>query len=203
MFKEIPISKASKAIRSTVHGIGINDATYITSGKNEEGKTVMCPYYKVWASMLARCYSPSLVKRRPTYAACTLEESWKSFTAFKTWMLSQDWVGKVLDKDLLVQGNKHYGPNTCVFVTKELNNLLTVRTNQRGPYPLGVSSTITHGHQYYVASCSFYGKQKRLGYFKTVQEAADAYKSAKLKYIKELASKEPNPILKQALLNIS
>jgi hypothetical protein len=117
-------------------------------------------------------------------------------------MQQQDWLGKVLDKDLLTPGNKHYGPNNCLFISKELNNLLTLRHNGRGPYPLGVSKTVTHGHEYFIASCSFYGKQKRLGYFKTVEEAAACYKEAKLNYIKDLANKETNPIVKRSLLNI-
>lgn len=202
MFKEVVSSKASKAIRATIHGVGINDAPYKISVKTSVGKTDICPYYVVWASMLERCFSEKFLKKRPTYRNCTLEESWKSFMAFKSWMVVQDFKNKVLDKDLLFQGNKHYGPITCIFVTREVNNLLTLRANQRGSFPLGVSETTIRGYQYFVASCSFYGKQKKLGYFKTVDEAAQAYKKAKLNYIAELAHKENNPRLKQALFNI-
>lgn len=203
MFKQIPVSKKAIALRRLVCGVGVNDAPYITGVKGAAGKVVMCPYYTVWAAMLVRCFSAKLHAKRPTYANCTLEKSWEYFTTFKHWMEQQDWQGKVLDKDILVQGNKHYGPDTCIFITKELNNLLTVRGNSRGKYPIGVSETSMRGYSYFVASCSFYGKQKRLGYFKTIESAAQTYKEAKLGYIKELAQKEQNPKIKQALLNIS
>lgn len=202
MFKQKPVTKASVAIRKSLYGVGINDAPYVTCIVGTDGKNITCPYYKVWTGMLSRCFSTKLHKTRPTYAGCTLERSWKSFMTFRDWMQQQDWQGKVLDKDILIQGNKHYGPETCVFVSRELNNLLTLRGNHRGPYPLGVSTTTTKGHTYFIASCSFYGKQKRLGYFKTVVDAAKAYQEAKLGYIQELASKEQNLKLKQALLNI-
>ena len=41
---------------------------------------------------------------------------------FKDWMENQDWEGNQLDKDLLFEGNKVYGPKTCVFVTRMVNN---------------------------------------------------------------------------------
>lgn len=201
MFTHKPQTKASKALRNLVHGVGINDAPYVTSYKGANG-THTCPYYTVWASMLERCYSPRLHARRPTYAGATLAPEWLSFMAFRQWMEQQDWQGKCLDKDLLGKGSLHYGPDTCLFISKELNNLLTLRTNGRGVLPLGVSMTTIKGSTYFVAQCSFYGKQKRLGYFKTVEEAQSAYNTAKLSHIKELAAKEKCPRVKQALLNI-
>ena len=202
MFKEIPVSKAALALRSKVQKVGINDAPYKTSYKLPNGKTISCPYYSVWSGILYRCFNSKLHLKRPTYKECTVEESWLSFTNFKTWMETQDWENKTIDKDILKWGNKHYGPDTCVFISPQLNNLLTLRRNHTGKYPLGVSKMMVKGHEYYIASCSFYGKQKRLGYFKTIEEAQQTYIDAKLKYIKELAKTESNPKVKQALLNM-
>ena len=52
-------------------------------------------------------------------------------------MEKQDWEGKFIDKDLLFPGNKVYGPDTCVFVTRQLNNLFTDHGG-RGPHKQGV-----------------------------------------------------------------
>lgn len=185
-----------------VMGVGINDAPYVVVYKDKDGKTQKCPYYVVWAGILERCFSESLHARRPTYKGCTLDEGWKTFSNFKEWMMKQDWQGRCIDKDLISGASKHYGPETCVFIPNSLNNLLTLRANHRGSLPLGVSTTTINSQQYFIASCSFYGTQKRLGYFKTSEEAAEKYRIAKLEYIRELAMAEKDPRIRQALLKL-
>lgn len=202
MFQENKSAHNSGRTKKLIYGVGINDASYVIAYKDKEGNIQKCPYYAVWVGILARCFSDALHARRPTYKGCTLEESWKTFSNFKAWMMGQNWQGRCIDKDLISWDNKHYGPETCVFIPAYLNNLLTLRSNHRGELPLGVSKTRINNQGYFIASCSFYGKQKRLGYFKTVEEAAACYKEAKLKYITELAEKEIDPRIKQALLNL-
>lgn len=202
MFQEKPQTNASRSLRRLVQGVGINDAPYLIQYKDAAGAKQTCPFYTVWAAMVERCFSKKLHQRRPTYKGCSLEPSWLYFSAFKSWMEKQDWENKHLDKDLLIPGNLHYGPSTCLFVTPALNNLLTLRERHRGAYPLGVSKLTINKCVYFVACCSFYGKQQRLGYFKTIDEAATVYKEAKKKYIVELASKEQNLVIKQALLRL-
>ena len=202
MFVERPHTNGAPKQRRLLYGVGINDAKYVVSYKDEQGRTQTCPYYRTWAGMLGRCFSSSFQAKRPTYSGCTVDASWKLFSNFKLWMQAQDWVGKVLDKDLLSWDNKHYGPSTCLFISHALNNLLCLRHLNRGTLPLGVSTTTIKGHTYFTASCSFYGKQKRLGYFKTQEEAAAVYKKAKIDYIFKLAEKESDPKVKRSLLNI-
>jgi hypothetical protein len=200
MFVQKKLSGKPPAQRRPILGVGINDADYVIGYRDVSGKKLKCPYYSVWTGILERCFNPKFHAKRPTYKDCTLAEDWKTFSKFKAWMEEQDWQGKVIDKDLLRQGNKHYGPDTCIFVSAALNNLLTLRPNERGDLPLGVSKSSMRGYSYYVASCSFYGKQTRLGYFKTPEEAAEKYREAKLGYIQELAAAEANPRIKAALL---
>ena len=188
--------------KSPIFGVGINDADYVTAYKDSNGKQITCPYYSKWYGVLQRCYSNKFLQDNPSYLGCTLVDEWKLFTNFKSWMQSQDWENKHLDKDLINWDNKQYGPNTCVFISPALNNLLCLRNNYRGELPLGVYKHVIKGITYFVASCSFYGKQQRLGYFKTIPEAADTYKKAKLKHIKELSEMETNPRVKEALLNL-
>ena len=200
MFIERPLKRKRNKPRKLIHGVALNDADYAVTYKDENNKTHSCPYYTTWVSMLDRVYSSKLQAKRPSYKGSSLDPDWLLFSNFKKWMQNQDWVGKHLDKDLLDWENKHYGPATCLFITPGLNNLLTLRRNHRGHLPLGVSETTINGSHYYAASCSFYGKQKRLGYFKSPADAANRYKDEKLKYIQKLAESEPNPKIKQALL---
>jgi hypothetical protein len=202
MFVPKPMVRASLNMRRLVQGVGINDADYITHYIDSNGVRHRCPFYTTWGTILSHCYSKSVQSHRPNYVGCTIEESWKTFSVFKEWMQSQDWQGKHLDKDLINWDSKHYGPDTCLFISPALNSLLCLRTKHRGEHPLGVTKATIKKHQYFIATCSFYGKQTRLGYFKTSQEAADKYKEAKLAYIAELASNEKDPRIRQALLNL-
>lgn len=203
MFEERPLTPGMGKVRTPVAGVGINDSWYVTGYLDENRKKTTCPYYSTWSGMLERVFSRKFHERQPTYKGCTVDESWKVFSNFRRWMQSQDWGGKALDKDLLIQGNKHYGPDTCIFVPIALNGLLALRANDRGEYPLGVTRSISNGHTYFTARCSFYGKQKTIGNYKTPEEASIAYKAAKLRYIQELAVAEKNPKIRDALLRIT
>jgi hypothetical protein len=115
-------------------------------------------------------------------------------------MILQDWQNKHLDKDLLNWDKKIYGPNTCLFVTPQINSILILNNARRGKYPLGVTLSKRKNKTLYAAQHKTYGKQNHLGYFDTPEEAAQMYKQTKLKHIALLASKEICPKTKAALL---
>lgn len=200
MFQKRPITKYSQ--RRLVHGVGINDAPYLVAYTDADGKRITCPFYQKWTALLQRCYSTAYQKTRPTYVGCTVEESWKTFSNFHAWMQNQDWQGKALDKDLLDKTSKHYGPDNCLFISPALNNLLCLHDAARGEYPLGVCFPTTKGNKRFLASISRFGKTTILGSFASINEAAEAYRIAKLSYISELAELETDPRVKQALLNL-
>ena len=197
MFIERPASKQSLSKRKLLHGIGVNDASYIISNITEDVLS-LCPFYRVWNSMIERCYSVKYQEKQPTYKGCSVCEEWLTFSVFKEWMRSKDWRGKQLDKDLLLSGNKQYAPNTCIFISKFLNTIFCDTRARRGAYPIGVSLKKESGK--FSASCSFYGKVKCLGYFETIEEAAYTYKKAKHGYILEVASNY-NGVIKKALVS--
>lgn len=203
MFQERPLTVTAGRPRTPLFGVGINDSPYVVSYLDQAGKMQTCPYYSTWGNILERCFSERFHRKQPSYRGCTLEDSWKTFSNFRKWMEMQDWQGKAIDKDLLVQGNKHYGPQTCIFIPKGLNSLLIMRGNHRGPYPLGVVLSKTNGYQYFAARCSFYGKQKTLGTYKTVEAASQKYQEEKRKYVAEIAATQSDPIIKAALLRFS
>ena len=145
--------------------------------------------------MLERCYSDTLKKKYPTYEGCEVSDNFKSYEYFYEWCHEQVGFGNDgngnpfhLDKDLLVKGNKVYSENTCVFIPREINLLLTKRTATRGEYLIGVCWHNTK--KAFVAQVSKNkGKQEYLGLFNTELEAFNAYKQAKESFIKEQAEK--------------
>ena len=200
MFIEIPASKVSLTARKLLFGVGINDACYMVYFTNKHDKKLRCPYYVAWASMLKRCYSVSFLKNNPTYIGCSTTASWLTFSNFRLWMEKQNWKGKQLDKDILINGNKIYSPSACLFVEQSINNLLCDRARARGIYPQGVS--LCKKSNLILSGCSVNGKRKHLGCFNTPEEAHEVYKQFKSKHILEVAEEyKSEPRLYEALKN--
>jgi hypothetical protein len=88
-----------------------------------------------------------------------------------------------LDKDLLVKGNKEYGPNTCVFLPKEVNLALVAHKSRRGKYPIGVYKD----RDKFKSSITIDGEVVHLGYVDTPEEAHRLYGIAKRLHMKVLA----------------
>lgn len=195
--------------KKLVHGVGINDAGYdvvkretigYVDGKQKRKLVWACPFYRAWADMLKRCYSTKLQERRPTYAGCTVSENWLTFSNFKRWMEKQDWEGLQLDKDLLVEGNKVYSAETCVFVTKTVNLFTIDRGNDRGEWLIGASWNKDKAK--FEARCGnpFSGKYEHLGLFTSEQEAHEAWLKRKLELAHELAAIQEDPRVAKALI---
>lgn len=99
-----------------------------------------------------------------------------------------------------MKGNKVYSEDTCCFVPREINNLLTLRRLKRGNYLIGVCKK----GRGFGSSLKKHGKSVWLGTFDTEIEAFHAYKEVKENYIKELANKWKGQIdihVYEALMN--
>ena len=185
----------------SVYGVGIIGAKYPVSEGGIDTKD-----YTLWCNMLKRCYSDEFKKKRPTYEGCEVSEKFKSYEYFYEWCNRQIGFGNEgwhLDKDLLVKGNKVYSEETCIFIPKDINLLLTKRTALRGEYLIGVC---WHKRdKVFVATVNKNrGKRENLGSFDTEIEAFNAYKEAKESYIKEIANKwkgQIDPRAYEALMN--
>jgi len=184
-----------------IYGVGINDADYKIKTISD-GKTVICPYYAKWRSMIERCYSASFQERQPTYKGCTVCDDWLYFSNFKKWMSTNRWKGLELDKDMLSIGNKFYSPLTCMFIPKWANVLLNENKARNGKYLQG--TYFCNRREKFVSQITINGKRKHLGYYDTTELAASSYNLAKSNYIREIiATKEEvilNNRLKQALI---
>lgn len=180
-----------------VHGIGINDADYVVqkfenlgrvNGKKKIKRLWTCPYYMRWCSVLERCNPKVQQTKKKTYLGVTICEDWKYFSKFKAWMEQQDWQGNVLDKDIVVFGNKTYSPETCRFVPDYLNKLLTLSDANRGQWPLGVSLRKESGVFVSVIKTRTKktgGKIDYLGQFNNPQDAHKAWQEEKIVRIKD------------------
>jgi len=192
-------------MRKLVYGVGINDADYaITENIVVDGKNIqmwICPFYRRWKSMLGRCYGQKPLSKNPSYNGCYVLPQWHYFMTFRSWMEKQDWQGKELDKDLLVPGNKIYGPESCVFISQGLNKFLTEVKPSISRYPVGV--TFKKRLNKFQAQCHdiIQDKNQYLGLYETAQEAHQAWLSFKLEQAKILAGQQSDPRVAEALIS--
>ena len=184
-FIEIPAGKNSISNRKLVFGVGVNDSNYTVTSRSTENKQIMCPFYKRWKGMIGRCYSSKFHEKQSTYKDCAVADEWLTFSVFKSWMINEDWQDKELDKDLLVPGNKIYSPDTCIFISPELNTLLRDCKSARGRWPIGVNFDKQSGK--FRAQCNIKGKSKKLGRFASPEDASQTYRVFKSNHIKEIA----------------
>ncbi len=82
--------------------------------------------FQVWQGMIHRCYSEAQQKIQPTYKGCAVCHEWHNFQTFAKWYYENypaDGKSYQLDKDILVEGNKVYSPETCAFVSHAENSV--------------------------------------------------------------------------------
>lgn len=117
---------------------GINDAPFYVK-PSILGTQIKHPAYQVWQDMLRRCFNNKLKQQNVSYIDSNCCEEWLHFTNFAKWFKDNYIKGHQLDKDMLVKNNTTYSPDTCIFISQELNLFLTLRDKCRGSLPLGVS----------------------------------------------------------------
>lgn len=157
-----------------------------------------CNYDKVyymWLNMIKRCFDLKYKNEKPTYKNVTCCDEWLTYENFYDWVISQEnfktWKTlkwSAIDKDIIKKNNKLYSPDTCLLVPVNVNNLFVKHDALRGNHPIGVS--FIDGK--YVASCTNSIKNMRviIGTYDTEEEAFQAYKEYKEKFIKEIADIE-------------
>ena len=196
--------------KKLVCGIGNNNADYAVekretvgyvNGKQKQKLVWFCPYFRTWKDMLKRCYSAKYQECYPTYAGCTVSDNWLTFSNFRAWMVSQDFEGKHLDKDLLFEGNRVYSAVTCVFVPPMVNIFTNDQAASRGECLIGAYWNKERAK--FQAQCSnpFTRKIEYLGQFITEIEAHEAWLKRKLELAHELAAIQTDERVAKALIN--
>lgn len=196
-----------------IYGWGINDVDHVVrineellkiNGKRKQKQIWVCPYYDDWKKLIERCFDPKLHQKRPTYKDCTICEGWKYLSNFIKWVDSQpnkDWQNCALDKDLLVYGNKHYGPDTCSYISRKLNTFIL--DQPRGSCMVGVTYKPNISKEKpYQSRCNnpFTGKCDYLGMFPTELEAHLVWKTKKHEHACKLAECETDSMVRKALV---
>lgn len=182
--KNHPATSGSPVARSKVQGVGINDAPYVIHAGTKSD-----PAYTAWGQMLQRAYNHSLHEKHPTYRDVTVCNEWHSFMAFRKWWLVNYREGWSLDKDLLVVGNREYGPDACVYVPQWLNSFTNTNGSLRGNLPIGTYLHKPTGK--YQSNCNnpITKKLHNLGTFTTPEAAHQAWLAYKLALAEQLKPK--------------
>lgn len=187
------------AKRGLVAGIGINDADYVVDKKvcKSRKERWLCPYYSRWKAMILRCYSG----RQASYENTFVCEEWLTFSNFRKWMITQDWEGKELDKDLLGDGTL-YSPTNCTFVPSQVNKFMTNALPER--LHQGGEICFCKRDKVYRISCSnplSPEDNKTKGVRNTEAEAIELWCSYKYKYAIDLAETLEDRRLAQLLID--
>lgn len=165
-----------------IYGIGIYDGNIKIA---KDGKKH--PAYQLWYSMLQRCYGEKFKQLRPAYKACTAAHEFHRFSTFIEWASSQIGYGQPgfqIDKDLLLPGNKVYGPDFCLFLPRAINMAIQIRRPTR-ELPVGVYWC--QRSKKFKAQMTNGGSVVPLGSYNTPEEAFAAYKPAKEEALSNLA----------------
>lgn len=167
--------KVKDPLQPSVFGVG-----YLGFGRHKAssmGKKSLA--YETWSGVLERCYSDSFQKRSPTYKGCSVDNRWHNFQEFANYFEVNYKDGFQLDKDLLVLGNKIYGPDTCIFIPHRVNTFLIKCKSVEGNLVGVCHKKLTNK---YIALCNRgTGRQTHLGTFDTKEGAHEAWVLFKLK----------------------
>ena len=191
-----------KKDRKLVYGIGINDVMISGFSTSKIGRR--------WYNIIKRTdrRNPNIYGFETTYKDCTLDPRWFKLSAFKEWSEQwDDYENKEIDKDILIPGNKIYGPETCLMVSKSVN--LFFRPNIKRNLARGVhhvSKFKEGGKNPYSASIVRWSEKLKkksrihLGHYPTIEEASAAYESARKEEIQFLIETETDIRVKKALI---
>lgn len=136
---------------------------------------------KCWSYMLGRCYDTT-TKSYHLYEDVEVCESWHDFRNFEKWYQEHYIEGHVLDKDLKDLSSKIYSEDTCTFVPKQINSLVTSRLKS------GVTFNKDTG-KWKAQISKGLSRSQYLGEYSLKSSAKDRYLKEKLLYITELENK--------------
>lgn len=171
-------------------GVALNDSPSPIKWR-EDGKQRNDRVFACWRDMIFRCYSPATQAKKPAYIGCTVAPGWLRFMAFREWYERQPEQDDCqIDKDILVPGNRVYGPDTCALVSRALNVFCAESIGRQA---------IKKGS--FVQQCRnpFTGKKEYVGSFRDRHLALLAWKARKHKHACRWAELVEDPRLKQAL----
>lgn len=162
----------------SVYGVG-----YLGEGKysNKTHKKI----YKVWQSLLTRCYCPKYQQKKPTYIGVVVCKEWHNLQTFGKWMdnyYPTDGSKYELDKDLKSGDAKIYSPLTAMFIPQHLNVFMATTYSSNTSGHTGVCWDKESGK--WIAGIFIDSRRKHLGFFTDIKEASEVYKQARDRQVK-------------------
>lgn len=192
-YREFKSGKIKNPYFPEVYGMGMIGQKYKIRENDSDIKE-----YKIWHSMLQRCFHQKTKEKYEYYKNVTCCEKWLLFENFYEWLHEQENFEKwlygerwALDKDILVKGNKIYSPDTCCLVPCSINSLFTKHDKARGELPIGVY--YVKRNNTFKAQCNNpFQNNKRigLGEYNSPKIAFKKYKDYKEKIIRKVAEIE-------------
>ena len=175
--------------RSRIFNVAINDVENMTDSR----------FYKIWHSMIRRCYSSYYQKSKPNYVGVKVCDRWLRFSNFLEDVSKipySDVDDYQLDKDIVGNGLL-YSLETVCFVPREINQAL-IKSNKseklKGCY------RIENRFIPSIRSGGMVDISKELmvkASYPTQEEAFKVYKSVKREFLKRLACKYKGFISKE------
>ena len=191
-FKE---GRVASPYAKRTYGVGyLGEGKYTFTDKNNldsKGHAIKTVCFNHWQAMMYRCYGEKFQKKT-SYMNCTVCEEWHNYQNFAKWFYENYYTvnNEVmnLDKDIILKNNTVYSPTTCCFIPADINKIFVKREKAKEfKLPIGLYQINLKNKIRYNASIKEYNKDKNLGCFDTIEEAFNAYKIEKEKYIKEVA----------------
>lgn len=187
-------------LKPTICGVGfIGDGKHISRHRSN-----YAPAYTTWINMIKRCYDPYTINKSPCYSDCFVCDEWHNYQNFAEWYCTnhpKDGKEYHIEKDIKNIGNKTYSPDSCMFVTRDVNGFVLDSCASRGNYLIGASWLERLGK--FQANCNnpFTRKMDYLGIFSSELDAHMAWRNTKYDYAIKLANQQEREEVKIALLN--
>jgi hypothetical protein len=185
-YQNFKIGKIKNPYDKNTFGRGyIGEGKYLTRiGKNTTSN------YRAWYSMMERCYAGEDRKYFPSYIGCSMHEEWWNFQTFCKWR-EDEWYTcgterMHIDKDILINGNKVYSPETCLLVPQRINMIFMTKV-RKDNLPNGIRQNVSGTY------VSYYNGM-RYGTHKTIEEAVAEHDEKKRIHIKEVAEEYKNKV---------
>jgi hypothetical protein len=167
-----------------VCGVGFLGEEY-AKDKKEQIKTTKS--YKIWHGMITRCYDTSNNgnNKKRAYSDCKVCDEWLNYSNFKKWFDKNYYeipnCTMNLDKDIKIVGNRIYSPNSCIFISNDINTLFVSHCKQKY-FELPTGVILRRGK--YSAHYMFNDKRIIVNGFDTIEEAENEYINGLLRNLK-------------------
>lgn len=183
---EIGVDSLKYKSRDSAYTLTVRDIGFMGEGSYSSYNSYKA--HQSWCDVIKRCYCEEFLEKNQTYQGCSVHRDWHNFQNFAKWYTENYIEGWKLDKDILVDGNKIYGPETCCFVPQIINCQFTVVKGSKSGLPRGVQKK---GKRFIVETkrleCGKKTYLKPDSPFRDANIAHEAWKEYKVNYIKELA----------------